>query len=80
MNTISLSSDNVDVMQLINYTKDSKKPVKISRNGINAIMMNEAEWKSIEETLYLISIPGMRDSIIEGLSIPIEECSDNLDW
>jgi PHD/YefM family antitoxin component YafN of YafNO toxin-antitoxin module len=44
------------------------------------VLIAENDWRSIQETLYLLSIPGMRESIREGLNTPVEECSDKLDW
>ena len=42
--------------------------------------MAEDDWRSIQETLYLLSIPGMRESIIDGLRTPIEKCRKGLRW
>jgi len=44
------------------------------------ILIAEDDWKAIEETLYLTSIPGMRESIIKGMSEPVEKCYEKLDW
>ena len=44
------------------------------------MLIAEDDWHSIQETLHLLSIPGMRESIIESLKTPIEECAEELDW
>ena len=44
------------------------------------MLLSEADWRSIEETLYLLSIPGMRESIREGMETPLEECVEELGW
>ena len=44
------------------------------------MLVSEEDWRSIQETLYLLSIPGMRESIVEGLKTPVEECETKLDW
>ena len=44
------------------------------------MLIAEDDWRSIQETLHLLSIPGMRESIIEGLKTPVEECGEELDW
>ncbi|MCI4625098.1 MAG: hypothetical protein L3V56_03960 [Candidatus Magnetoovum sp. WYHC-5] len=44
------------------------------------MLVSEEEWRSIQETLYLISIPGMRESIIQGINTPVEACRERLDW
>jgi antitoxin YefM len=46
----------------------------------NAVLLSEADWASVQETLYLLSIPGMRESIRQGLAKPIEECDRELEW
>lgn len=46
----------------------------------NAILLAKKDWSAIQETLYLLSIPGMRESIKEGLATPIPECDGDLDW
>ena len=46
----------------------------------NAVLLSEEDWAAIQETLYLLSIPGMRESIKKGLATPIEECEKDLDW
>jgi PHD/YefM family antitoxin component YafN of YafNO toxin-antitoxin module len=43
-------------------------------------LIAEDDWRSITETLYLLSIPGMRESIIEGMATPVEACSDEVEW
>ena len=46
----------------------------------NAVLLSEDDWRSIQETLYLLSIPGMRESIIEGLQMPVAECARDVEW
>lgn len=59
---------------------DSHKPVLIPGKQTNAVLVSETDWRAIEETLYLLSIPGMRDSIIEGLTTPVAETFDEVEW
>jgi antitoxin YefM len=42
--------------------------------------VSEDDWRAVQETLYLVSIPGMRDSILEGLQTPVSECAEELEW
>ncbi len=65
---------------LIDETADSHKPVLITSKRNNAVLLSEDDWNAIQETLYLVSIPGMRDSIREGLAEDLEETSTELDW
>ena len=66
--------------KLIDQTADSHDPIVITGKRHNAILLSEDDWSAINETLYLLSTPGMRESIREGLDADISECSDKLDW
>jgi antitoxin YefM len=44
------------------------------------VLVSEEDWSSIQETLHLLSVPGMRESIIEGLKTPIDNCAEALYW
>ncbi len=57
-----------------------KKPILIKGEQQNAVLISESWWRGLQETLYLTSIPGMRESIIEGMKTPLSETSDELDW
>jgi PHD/YefM family antitoxin component YafN of YafNO toxin-antitoxin module len=54
--------------------------VVITGKRSNAVLIAEDDWRAINETLYLLSIPGMRESIIEGLNTPLDECDDEVEW
>jgi prevent-host-death family protein len=60
---------------LIDAVSRSHQPVVIAGQHSNAVLVSEADWASVQETLYLLSIPGMRESIRAGLATPIEECN-----
>ena len=65
---------------LIDETNLSHEPIQISGKRGNAILISESDWNAIQETLYLLSIPGMRESLMEGIKTPVEECREDLDW
>lgn len=65
---------------LIAQVNESHEPVTITGKKGNAVLISESDWRSINETLFLLNIPGMRESIIEGLNSPIEDASEALDW
>lgn len=69
---------NLDI--LIEKTSDSHQPILITGEKKNAILVSEEDWRGIQETLYLLAIPGMRESIQEGLKTSIEDCDEDLDW
>ena len=62
---------------LINQVSSSHKPIVIKGKKSNAVLLSEDDWEAIQETLYLMSIRGMREAIREGLNTPIEECKEN---
>ncbi len=66
--------------RLIDETAASHTPVVITGKHNNAVLISQNDWDSIQETLYLSSIPGMRTSIIEGLNTPLSECTDQVEW
>ena len=60
---------------LLDDVNDNSTPVFIQRkNNKNAVLLSESDWSAIQETLHLISIPGMAQSIREGMATPLEEC------
>lgn len=66
--------------RLIDEVASSHEPITITGKRANAILISEDDWRAIQETLYLLSIPGMGDSIRKGLKTPVEECSGEFDW
>ena len=66
--------------RLIDQAASSHEPIVITGKRANAVLISEDDWRAVQETLYLLSIPGMRESIREGLETPIEECAEDLDW
>ena len=77
---ISINQAQQQLQNLIDSVNQSHQPIVISGDNSNAVLLSEADWKSIQETLYLLSIPGMRESIKEGLATPIAECDAELEW
>ena len=69
-----------NLYRLIDETTESHRPITITGKQNNAVLVSQSDWDAIQETLYLSSIPGMRESIKEGFKTPIENCSENLDW
>jgi prevent-host-death family protein len=69
-----------NLYKLIDEASESHEPIHISGKRSNAVLISEEDWRSIQETLNLLSIPGMRESIIEGLQTPVEECSEEPEW
>ncbi|MEN9223112.1 MAG: type II toxin-antitoxin system Phd/YefM family antitoxin [Thermostichus sp. BF3_bins_97] len=68
------------LQDLIDSVSRSHQPVIITGQDGNAVLLSEEDWAAIQETLYLLSMPGMRESIHEGLATPIEDCARELEW
>lgn len=69
-----------NLYKLIDQTADSHEPIIIKGKRSNAVLLSEEDWNAINETLYLMSVPGMRESIIDGLNTKLSECDQDLDW
>ena len=69
-----------DFNQLIEEVAISHQPITIIGKKHKAVLISQEDWSALQETLYLLSIPNMRESIKEGLATPIEECDEELDW
>jgi prevent-host-death family protein len=80
MKTITASNARSNLYRLIDDTIDSSEPVQITGRRGSAVLVSEEDWRSIQETLYLISIPGMRESILEGMNTPLGECVSEPEW
>jgi antitoxin YefM len=80
MSEITTEQAKKDIEILIDQIAESHQPITITGERNQAILVSQQDWLSIQETLYLLSIPGMRESIKEGLNTPIDECVEELDW
>jgi prevent-host-death family protein len=80
MTILSATEARSNLYRLIDQTSSSHEPIIITGKRGNAVLLSEEDWKSIQETLFLLSIPGMRDSIREGLAAPVDDCQEELDW
>ncbi|MDI1314229.1 type II toxin-antitoxin system Phd/YefM family antitoxin [Prosthecobacter sp.] len=66
--------------QLMDEAADSHEPIQITGSNGNAVLISEDDWRSIQETLHLLAIPGMRESIRKGLREPLSKASKNPGW
>lgn len=80
MSTLSASEARANLYRLIDEAAESHEPIRISGKRNSAVLISEEDWASVQETLYLLSIPGMRESIREGLSSSIDDCETELNW
>lgn len=80
MTTLTASAARASLYKLLDQTAASHEPVQITGKRSNAVLVSEEDWRSIQETLYLLSIPGMRESIRDGLKTPLGKTVKKLDW
>jgi prevent-host-death family protein len=80
MTTLKASDARTKLYRLIDQTATSHEPVLITGKRNNAILVSEDDWRSVEETLFLLSVPGMRESLIKGMKTPLSKCLKELKW
>ena len=80
MPAITATEARSTLYNLLDEVAASHEPVLITGKRNNAVLISEDDWRAINETLYLISIPGMRESLLEGKNTPIEACDDEVEW
>jgi antitoxin YefM len=79
MKTISATLARSDLYRVIDSALQDHEPVQITGKRGNAVLVSEADWRAIQETLFLVSMPGMRKSIRDGMAVPIADCSKEVD-
>ena len=80
MTTITVTKARARLYQLVDASVESHEPIQITGKRNNAVLISEDDWRSIQETLHLVSIPGMKESIITGGKTPIKKCAKKLNW
>ena len=80
MTILSASEARANLYRLIDQTAESHEPIFISGKRTGAVLVSEEDWKAIQETLFLLSIPGLRESIKEGMAEPMDQSAKELDW
>jgi prevent-host-death family protein len=74
------SEARANLYRLLDETAESHKPIRITGKRNNGVLVSEEDWAAIQETLYLLSIPGMRESIKKGMETPAGKLTRKLDW
>ena len=80
MTTLTASEARANLYRLIDQAADSYQPILIAGKRNNAVLLSAEDWQAIQETLHLLSIPGMRESIKEGMGEPLDKSARELDW
>lgn len=80
MTTLTASQARAQLYKLLDKLAESHEPIQISGKRHDAVLINQEDWRAIKETLFLLSVPGMRKSIREGLKTPLKKCDKKLNW
>jgi antitoxin YefM len=80
MHTLTASEARANLYRLIDEAAQSHQPVVISGKRSSAVLLSAEDWQAIQETLHLLSVPGMRESIKDGMSEPLSKSAKTLKW
>ena len=80
MTSLPVTQARTRLYQLLDETAHSHEPIQITGKRGNAVLVSEEDWRSIQETLYLVSIPEMRESIRKGMSVPLDKTFTKPGW
>ena len=80
MTSISVTEARKQLYRLLDELHESHEPIHITGKRHSGVLVSEDDWRSIMETLYLHSVPGMRDSILKGMKTPVDKCSKDPGW
>ena len=80
MTALTASEARASLYRLIDEAAESHKPIVISGKRASAVLVSSDDWQAIQETLYLLSVPGMRESIKKGMAEPLAKSARKLEW
>ena len=80
MTSLPVTQARAQLYQLLDDAAESHEPIQITGKRSNAVLVTESDWRSIQETLHLLSIPGMRESIRKGMAEPLSKASKYPGW
>jgi antitoxin YefM len=80
MQSLTASEARANLYRLMDQTAESHQPITIAGKRHDAVLLSAEDWNAIQETLHLLAVPGMRESIKEGMAEPIDSCTKELDW
>ena len=80
MTSLTATQARTKLYKLLDIAAASHEPIQITGKRSNAVLISEDDWRAMQETLYLLSIPGMRKSIRQGLKTPLSKCAPKLNW
>lgn len=80
MTSITATEARKRLYSLLDDLASSHEPIEITGRRASAVLISEDDWRAVRETLHLLSTPGMRESILEGMETPVSDLEQGLDW
>jgi antitoxin YefM len=80
MTILTASEARANLYRLIDQAAESHEPILIAGKRSSAVLVSEEDWKAIQETMFLLSVPGMRESIRKAMAEPLAKSKKALDW
>ena len=80
MTSITATEARKRLYSLLDEVASSHEPIEITGRRTSAVLISEDDWRAVQETLHLLSIPGMRESILEGMETPVSDLEQELNW
>ena len=80
MSTLTASEARANLYRLMDQIAESHKPVLIAGKHTSSVLLSAEDWQAIQETLYLLAVPGMRESIKAGMAEPLAKSAKALKW
>ena len=80
MKSIAATKARQNLYRLLDEIAVTSEPVQITGRRASAVLVSEADWRALQETVYLMSVPGMAESIREGMETPLDDCVEELNW
>jgi len=80
MQTLTASEARANLNRLMDQAAESHQPIAISGKRTSAVLVSSEDWSAIQETLFLLAVPGMRESIKQGMAEPLESSATELKW
>lgn len=80
MDNVTTTEARKNLYALVDRVQETHEPVWITGKRGNAVLVSEDDWRAVQETLHLLAIPGMRESIREGMDTPVDKLAGELDW
>jgi len=78
MTTLTISQARARLFNLVDAALITHKPIQIKGRRASAVLVSSEDWEAIQETLYLLSSPGMRESLVKNIKMPIAKCAKKL--